>query len=241
MAVGKPLHPIANELWDHVQKIPHWNKRFEGAVKAAQDSGIAEMQVVQSLNEYHEKVNQWLYWVPKENEEGRDIYNRICQSYYIMKQPTVKPLQDLIEPAASNISSSWITDLLRPTLNKLMLDWIPRIHRRHRNLLETPPDPLHYERNTSSSKAAGEIPATRSKALLREEHGKVTYTLCIVNAVPMPGTGGVKSLVPYRTMNAAAKQFDAPDTLGYQFGQIRGMAVLETAVGLVALLPMNMT
>lgn len=61
-----------------------------------------------------------------------------------------------------------------------------------------------------------------------------------VNAVPIPGTDGVKTLVPYRSMDGAAKQFDAPDTPGYQFAQNRGLVVMETAVGLVAILPMGM-
>lgn len=61
-----------------------------------------------------------------------------------------------------------------------------------------------------------------------------------VNAVPIPDTNGAKTLVPYRSMDGAAKQFDAPDTPGYQFAQNRGLIVMETAVGLVAILPMGM-
>lgn len=36
------------------------------------------------------------------------------------------------------------------------------------------------------------------------------------------------------------KQFDAPDNAGYQFAQARGLFVLETAIGLVAVLPIGM-
>lgn len=41
-------------------------------------------------------------------------------------------------------------------------------------------------------------------------------------------------------MDGAAKQFDAPDTPGYQFAQNRGLIVMDTPVGLVAMLPMGM-
>ena len=61
-----------------------------------------------------------------------------------------------------------------------------------------------------------------------------------VNAVPVPDTNGAKTLVPHRSMYGAAKQFDAPDTPGYQFAHNRGLVVLDTAVGLVAILPMGM-
>jgi phosphatidylserine decarboxylase len=36
------------------------------------------------------------------------------------------------------------------------------------------------------------------------------------------------------------RQFDAPDNAGYQFAQARGLVVLDTAIGLVAVLPIGM-
>lgn len=39
---------------------------------------------------------------------------------------------------------------------------------------------------------------------------------------------------------AAIRQFDAPDSTGYQFAQARGLLVLETTYGLVAVLPIGM-
>ena len=61
-----------------------------------------------------------------------------------------------------------------------------------------------------------------------------------VNAVPIPDTDGAKCLEPHRAMDDAKHQFDAPDTPGYQFAQTRGLVVLDTPVGLVAVLPMGM-
>ncbi|WP_437585908.1 phosphatidylserine decarboxylase [Sorangium sp. So ce1000] len=55
-----------------------------------------------------------------------------------------------------------------------------------------------------------------------------------VIAEPIPGdTRGRHRLKPHRS-------FDAPDNAGYQFAQARGLVVLETAIGLVAVLPIGM-
>ena len=52
-----------------------------------------------------------------------------------------------------------------------------------------------------------------------------------VEAVP---TGnGEHRIKPKRT-------FDAPDTAGYQFAQARGLIILETPIGLVAVVPIGM-
>ena len=58
--------------------------------------------------------------------------------------------------------------------------------------------------------------------------------------MPIPDTDGVKTLIPSRIMNGGENQLDAPDTPGYQFAQTRGLVVLETAIGLVAVLPMGL-
>ncbi|WP_332878384.1 phosphatidylserine decarboxylase [Massilia sp. S19_KUP03_FR1] len=55
-----------------------------------------------------------------------------------------------------------------------------------------------------------------------------------VEAVPVPGAAdGAHHLQPVRT-------FDAPDNAGYQFSQARGLVVMQTPIGLVAILPIGM-
>lgn len=55
-----------------------------------------------------------------------------------------------------------------------------------------------------------------------------------VIAEPVPGdTEGRHRLKPHRA-------FDAPDNAGYQFAQARGLIILESAIGLVAVLPIGM-
>lgn len=56
-----------------------------------------------------------------------------------------------------------------------------------------------------------------------------------VIAEPVPGDDtGLQQLKPHR-------RFDAPDGAGYQFAQARGLVVLESAIGLVAVLPIGMS
>ena len=56
----------------------------------------------------------------------------------------------------------------------------------------------------------------------------------LVIAEPIPGhTSGRHRLKPVR-------DFDAPDNAGYQFAQARGLIVLDTPIGLVAVVPIGM-
>lgn len=119
MSDPRPLHPVIKQLDDHIKTTSGWRKRFGNAVKAAHDSGIVEMQAVNTTSEYLSKINEWLYWVPKENEEGRDVYNRICLFYYVMNQPTVKSLQDPIKPTSISMQNSWLTDWMHTYADEL--------------------------------------------------------------------------------------------------------------------------
>lgn len=70
------------------------------------------------------------------------------------------------------------------------------------------------------------------------------YLQVITEDVPDPEAGGIRTrLKASRILEAPGtpgRQFDAPDTPGYQFAQARGLIVLETQIGLVAVLPIGM-
>jgi phosphatidylserine decarboxylase len=55
-----------------------------------------------------------------------------------------------------------------------------------------------------------------------------------VIAEPVPGDASGRHRLKTR------RNFDAPDNAGYQFAQARGLVVLESAIGLVAVLPIGM-
>ena len=321
MAAPRPLHPVVKQLEDHIRNTSGWGRRFDDAVKMAHDTGIVEMQSINTTSDYLNKINEWLYWVPRENEEGRDVYNRICLFYFVMNQPTVKPLQDPIRPEAINMQNSWLTEWMHTYADELgkfldtpesigeiqsfkdskpynMKEYIePRGGWRDFNdffarsfkpgfrpiaaisdphIIVSPADSTYggqWEVRSDSGVTIKGIDWEISELLkdcpykndfdgglfihsflgpndYHRQHcpigGKVVWAKNIrgdvyleVNAVPIPDTEGAKTLVPIRSMGGGL-QFDAPDTPGYQFAQSRGLVVMETSVGLVAVLPMGM-
>ena len=322
MTTPKPLNDVVKQLELHINSTSGWSKAFDDAVKAAHDSGIVEMQSITTTSQYLEKINEWLYWIPKENEEGRDVYNRICLFYFVMNQPTVKPFQDPIEPSAINKQDSWLTAWMHTYADELgkFLD-MPESMSEISTFWNSPPynmkeyvEPRGGWRDFNDWFARSVKPGYRPIAAISEptvivspadstyggqweirsdsgvtikglhwnisellkdcpyqndfdgglfihsflgpndyhrQHcpigGKVVWAKNIkgdvyleVNAVPIPDTNGVKTLVPTRTMDGGGWQFDAPDTPGYQFAQNRGLFVMDTPVGLVAILPMGM-
>ena len=316
------FHQVVKTLEDHIKTTPGWQKKFEIAVKGAHDTGVVEMQYITTVPEYLAKINEWLYWVPTEHEEGRDVYNRICLFYFVMNQRTVKDLQDPITPEAVTQKNSWLTEWMHTYAEELG-KWLddPRSIAGVKTFWDSPPynmkeyiEPRGGWRDFNDWFARSVKPGFRPiaaitdprvivspadstyggqfeirsdsgitikglhwdvKELLEDcpykdefngglfihsflgpndyhrEHapvgGKVVWAknikgdvYCEVNAVPIPDTDGVMTLKPYRTMDEGKNQFDAPDTPGYQFAQARGLVVLETAIGLVAVLPMGM-
>ncbi|KAL8672036.1 MAG: hypothetical protein Q9168_003488 [Polycauliona sp. 1 TL-2023] len=81
------------------------------------------MAVGKFLHPVIKEVGDKLYWVPRENEEGRNVYNRICHFYFVMNQPTVKQLQNLIEPGAINKKNLWLTDWLHRYAHQIR-EWL---------------------------------------------------------------------------------------------------------------------
>ena len=316
------FHPIVKTLEDKIRNTPEWQSRFDAAVRGAHDTGIVEMQSITTVPQYLAKINEWLYWVPKENEEGRDVYNRICLFYFVMNQPTVKDLQDPIKPEAVNQRNSWLSEWMYKYAEELG-NWLdqPESIAEIKTFWDSPPynmkeyiEPRGGWRDFNDWFARSVKPGYRPIAAITDprvivspadctyggqfeirsdtgitikglhwdvkellsdcpykdefngglfihsflgpqdyhrQHapvgGKVLWAKNIkgdvyleVNVVPIPDTDGVKTLQPYRTMDGPKNQFDAPDTPGYQFAQTRGLVVLETAIGLVAVLPIGM-
>ena len=322
MGITTERNPVIKELDDHIKNTSGWKDRFDAAVKSAHDSGIVEMQSITTTSEYLDKINEWLYWIPKAEEDGRDVYNRICLFYFVMNQPTVKSLQDPIDPAAIHIQNSWLTEWMYKYADELgrfldtpesigeietfkdskpynmkeyieprggwrdFNDWFARSVKpgfrpiaaiSDPNVITSPADSVYggqWEIRSDSGVTIKGVHWNISELLAdcpyqkafdggmfihsflgpndyHREHcpvgGKVVWAENIkgdvyleVNAVPIPDTDNVKTLTACRSMDGAVRQFDAPDTPGYQFAQNRGLVVLETEIGLVAVLPMGM-
>jgi phosphatidylserine decarboxylase len=55
------------------------------------------MAAIKSLSDYYTFINT-LLWVPCEDIQGTDVYNHFCLFYFVLDQPTTKPLQTPILP-----------------------------------------------------------------------------------------------------------------------------------------------
>ena len=108
---SKPFHPVVKELDEHIKNTPGWSKAFQDGVEKAQKSGVVEMQNIGTTEAFLKKINEFLYWIPRENEEGRDLYNRICLFYFVMDQPSIVGFQDPITPKAIK-ENSWLSQWL---------------------------------------------------------------------------------------------------------------------------------
>ncbi|KAG7004906.1 phosphatidylserine decarboxylase proenzyme 2 [Physcia stellaris] len=84
-----------------------------------------------------------------------------------------------------------------------------------------------------------DYPTQRSSKVVwaRDIRGNVYFE---ITAEPLPQTGDTKKLTTQQTTNGAAKHLDAPDLPGHQFAQTRGLVVLDSPIGLVAVLPVGM-
>ncbi|KAL8732484.1 MAG: hypothetical protein Q9166_002698 [cf. Caloplaca sp. 2 TL-2023] len=156
------------------------------------------MQAINTTSDWLNKSNEFLYWIPRQREEGRDVYNRICLFYFVLNQPTVRSLQDPIEPSANQMRDSWFTEWLHTYADEL--------------------GKYHHD------------PASIAEIQIFKDYKPYN----------MKDTSRLETLQPLRSMDGAKHQFDAPDTPGYQLTQNRGLIVMDSPIGLVAMLPMGM-
>lgn len=342
---------VVTELVNKVKSEPEWTSKFDAAIASARSSGIREMAAIKSLSDYYTFLNTLLLWVPCEDIQGTDVYNHFCLFYFVLDQPTTKPLQTPILPGPNPEALSWLSnwmvqyasamgqfldtpesitpaslksflsspnynmgDYLEPrggwkTFNELFArnfkpgyrpiaavsdstvivspadstfdgQWeirsdsgvtIKSIHWKISELLEDSPYKEHFNNGIFTH-------AFLSPADYHRQHapvgGRVLEARVIPGQVylevnPKASEDGTLALVPQRKLHSphththhkhphdegyeshsqshshpssAETQvlFDAPDSAGYQFCQARGLIVLDTAIGLVAVLPMGM-
>ncbi|KAA8914693.1 phosphatidylserine decarboxylase-related protein [Sphaerosporella brunnea] len=75
---------------------------------------IPDLDHINSLDDYLDDINEFLYWMPTENERGDRVYNKICLFYWILDQPSLGMLQSQILPKEAGKPltplSNWIVD-----------------------------------------------------------------------------------------------------------------------------------
>ncbi|CAB5117979.1 unnamed protein product [Rhizophagus irregularis] len=80
----KPLGPFNgtrhSKVVDVLKKMidrNNWTADFEKAVADAHSTGISEMLYIKNLSDYYNFLNDFVYWVPKEDETGSFVYRAI--------------------------------------------------------------------------------------------------------------------------------------------------------------------
>ncbi|HET6763662.1 MAG TPA: phosphatidylserine decarboxylase [Longimicrobiaceae bacterium] len=308
------LHPVVKDLVKLIDDNG-WRKNFEEAVRTAGEYNIPELHDIQSLDDYLAYMNGLLYWVPSENFEGREIYNRICKFYFILDQPSVRHLQNRVvpEPQAPPLTplSNWMVEYARAM--GAFLDTPESLTPESlKTFMESPPynmgdyiiphggfktfnqlfarnfkpgkrpvagvgDPRvivspadctfagQWEIRTDSGVTVKTLHWQISELLegspFKERFVNGTFMHAFLNTTdyhrqhaPVDGTVVEARVIPgqvYLNVIAqavgdgthrlrAVRQFDAPDNAGYQFAQARGLIVLDSPIGLVAVLPIGM-
>ena len=334
---------VVTDLINKVNSEPEWLSKFNAAITSARASNIREMAVIKTLADYYTFLNTLLLWVPCEDIQGTDVYNHFCLFYFVLDQPTTRPLQTPILPGPNPESLSWLSnwmvqyanamgqfldtpesitpaslksflaspnynmgDYLEPrggwkTFNELFArnfkpgyrpiasisdptiivspadstfdgQWeirsdsgvtIKSIHWKISELLEGSPFKERFNNGIFTHAFLSPADYHRQHAPVGGEvlEARVIPGQVYLEVNPKVTEDGILGLVSQRKLhNTEAKghhhahphssrhesqpngevTFDAPDSAGYQFCQARGLIVLDTAIGLVAVLPMGM-
>jgi len=116
------MQQVVRELEDLIERN-NWLTKFEKAIKKAQSYNVPSIKHIHNLCDYLKWMNDLLEWVPAENHNGRQIYERICEFYFFLDQPPVRELQNRIQPEnqAQPLTelSQWMVDFAKALGNFL--------------------------------------------------------------------------------------------------------------------------
>jgi len=308
---------VVRELVDMI-KENGWADDFNKAIANAHKTHIPEIEDIKNLDDYLNWINDQLYWVPTEDKPGREIYNHLCKTYFILNQKPIVGFQNAVvpHPEAPPLTplSAWLVkyanamgafldtpesitpeslktfeespnynmnEYIRPhdgwkTFNQVFArsfkpGFRPVAAVSDQTVIVSPADstfagqweirPDSHVTVKNLHWSVGELLAGSpyshrfvnglfmhaflSPADYHRQHAPVGGTVVEARVIPgqvyleviaepVPGdTSGRHRLRPVRN-------FDAPDNAGYQFAQARGLIVLDTPIGLVAVLPIGM-
>ena len=97
MLVKTKHHPIVDELVKMIDEN-NWKDNFETAIKKANSQNVPLLSQVKNLDQYLDWINQFLYWVPRENSSGQFVNDHLSAFYFIADQETILPLQNKVIP-----------------------------------------------------------------------------------------------------------------------------------------------
>lgn len=298
-----------------------WEALFTEAVRLAHESGAVEMEHLRTLEDYQQFLNNLLRWVPSENSQGREFYNRLVGMYFVLMQPPVYKLQNAIKPADTapplpplsawlvrfaqeygkfldtpesltaeslasfrNAPSFHMEDFLEPrggwrTFNEMFARSFKPGHRpiaaiTDPTVIVSPADSTYdgqWEIDANASISVKGLSWKISELLegspykdafangtfmhaflgpndYHRLHSPVGGTVVEarniqgqvyveVTAVPIDAEADAGNEKRLKT----ARMLTAPNTAGYQFAQTRGLIMLDTPIGLVAVIPVGLS
>ena len=86
------LQPVVQELKDKIH-YEGWTQLFEDAIRCAREDDLPQVRRIVSLQTYLADINEWLFWIPREDAGGEACYGRIATFYHVLNQAPLKCLQ----------------------------------------------------------------------------------------------------------------------------------------------------
>jgi phosphatidylserine decarboxylase len=92
-------HPIVEELLELIA-TNHWQDDFETAIQAAKQTLVAELDGIACLADFIQFIDNFVHWLPIENETGTLFYSKACAFYFILDQQPIVQYQNRVHPFA---------------------------------------------------------------------------------------------------------------------------------------------
>lgn len=218
--ISQPLTPLSAWMKDYIRELGKWLDSPESITPDAVKSFYASPEF--NMDEYLEPRGGWKTY--------NEFFARSCKPGY---RP-VAAIEDstvITSPADSTFDGAWEVrgdDTIE----------IKGIHWKISELLEGSPYKDRFAGGIWMHSFLGPNDYHRQHAPVSgrvlESRNIMGVTYLEVTAVPDPATGR------NRLDGKRVSQFGAPDTPGYEFMQNRGLIVMQSSIGLVAILPMGM-
>jgi phosphatidylserine decarboxylase len=310
----KQYHPVVQDLANLIEKNK-WQEKFNEAIKKANTKNIPIINSIIDIDSLLKWYNNFLYWLPQENSSGKDVYNHLCASYFILDQEPLLSLQTKLLPHAqmppTTPFSKWIVDYakaigafmdtpesltaateatfyaspiynmneyIRPnggwkTFNQFFArnfkpGYRPIAEIADSRVITSPADctfagqwEIRTDSHITIKNLHWQISELLENSPFKERFKNGIFTHSFLNTTdyhrlhaPVAGKILESRVIQgqaYLEVDAIAdlsnngqllskRHFDAPDSPGYQFDQTRGLIVIESPIGLVAVLPMGM-
>lgn len=105
--------PVVKKLYKLIQDND-LSENFWQAIHDAKSANVPDLDKINSLDDYLNDINEFLSWMPTENEKGDVIYNKICLFYWILNQNTLSRFQSETLPKAMGqplpFFSAWMVE-----------------------------------------------------------------------------------------------------------------------------------